>query len=151
MGRTRLLLLPTTLPTHGALSDYGKRITTTPLCLLVSLMGEAGEHHSPPVISPVQVLTLMPLRGCVLHFAPLPPCRLTYTYSLRTSVLLKLTVAYIHASTVTFSLTTRVFRLSQISCIRMLFSYFLFPSVASCVNMFVADISLTEVIMQMLW
>ena len=32
IGRTRLLLLPTTLPTHGALSDYGKRITTTPLC-----------------------------------------------------------------------------------------------------------------------
>lgn len=57
MGRTRLLLLPTTLPTHGGLSDYGKRITTTPLCLLVSLMGEAGEHHSPPVISLVQVLT----------------------------------------------------------------------------------------------
>lgn len=63
IGRTRLLLLPTTLPTHGVFSDYGKRITTTPLCLLVSLMGEAGEHHSPPVIGSVQVLML--LRGCV--------------------------------------------------------------------------------------
>lgn len=75
MGRTRLLLLPTTLPTHGALSDYGKRITTTPLCLLVSLMGEAGEHHSPPVISPVQVL--MPLRGCVCPSLYPPASKLT--------------------------------------------------------------------------
>lgn len=86
IGRTRLLLLLTTLPTHGALSDYGKRITTTPLCLLVSLMGEAGEHHSPPVIGPVQVL--MPLRGCVSF--TISPCQPTYTYSLRRSVLSKL-------------------------------------------------------------
>lgn len=34
-----------------SLFAYGKRITTTPLCLLVSLMGEAGEHHSPPALS----------------------------------------------------------------------------------------------------
>lgn len=101
MGRTRLLLLPTTLPTHGALSDYGKRITTTPLCLLVSLMGEAGEHHSPPVISPVQVL--MPLRGCVSF--TISPCQQTYTYSLRTSVLLKLSVAYLSALPLSLSLT----------------------------------------------
>lgn len=93
IGRTRLLLLPTTLPTHGALSDYGKRITTTLLCLLVSLMGEAGGHHSPPVIGPVQVL--MPLRGCV-SFA-ISPCQPTYTYSPRASVLSKLSVAYIGA------------------------------------------------------
>lgn len=93
MGRTRLLLLPTTLPTHRALSDYGKRITTTPLCLLVSLMGEAGEHHSPPVISSVQVL--MPLRGCVS--ITISSCQPTQTYSLRTSVLFKLSVAYISA------------------------------------------------------
>lgn len=39
-----------------SLFAYGKRITTTPLCLLVSLMGEAGEHHSPPVLGSVQVL-----------------------------------------------------------------------------------------------
>lgn len=41
------LLLPATLPTHGAFWADGKRITTTPLCLLVSLMAGAGEHHSP--------------------------------------------------------------------------------------------------------
>ncbi len=39
-----------------SLFAYGKRITTTPLCLLVSLMGEAGEHHSPPGLGSVQVL-----------------------------------------------------------------------------------------------
>lgn len=56
-------------------------------------MGEAGEHHSPPVISPVQVL--MPLRGCVS--STISPCQPTYTYSLRTSVLLRLSVAYLSA------------------------------------------------------
>lgn len=70
MEQTRLLLLPTSLPTHGALFAYSKRITTTPLCLLVSLMGEAGEHHSPshqpcPSVNAFE-------RLCVLHYIPLP-------------------------------------------------------------------------------
>lgn len=56
-------------------------------------MGEAGEHHSPPVISSVQVL--MPLRGCVS--ITISSCQPTQTYSLRTSVLFKLSVAYISA------------------------------------------------------
>lgn len=56
-----------------SLFAYGKRITTTPLCLLVSLMGEAGEHHSPPVVGSVQVL--MPLRE-YLSCSP-PPRKLT--------------------------------------------------------------------------
>lgn len=45
------LLLPATLPTHGAFWADGKRITTTPLCLLVSLMAGAGEHHSPKCLA----------------------------------------------------------------------------------------------------
>lgn len=45
------LLLPATLPTHGAFWADGKRITTTPLCLLVSLMAGAGEHHSPECLA----------------------------------------------------------------------------------------------------
>lgn len=64
----------TTLPTHGAFSDYGKRITTTPLCLLVSLIGEAGKHHPPPPPSVISlVLVLMPFRGCVFSSIPPPP------------------------------------------------------------------------------
>lgn len=134
IGRTRLLLLPTTLPTHGALSDYGKGITTTPLCLLVSLMGEAGEHHSPPVISPVQVL--MPLRGCV--FFTISPCQPTYTYSLRTSVLLKLNVAFVSALSVSLTIC------------RVTEDCFFFPSVALYIEMFVPAISLAKAVMQML-
>jgi len=63
-------------------------------------MGEAGEHHSLPVICPVQVL--MPLRGCVSF--TISPCQPTYTYSLRTSALLKLSVAYISALPLSLSL-----------------------------------------------
>lgn len=81
-----------------------KRITTPPLCLLVSLMGDAGEHHSPPQsLYSVQVLRL--LRGYYLSFTPLSHTHpsLTYTYSQRASVLFKifntsLSVAYSTAS-----------------------------------------------------
>lgn len=151
IGRTRLLLLPTTLPTHGALSDYGKRITTTPLCLLVSLMGEAGEHHSPPVIGPVQVL--MPLRGCVSF--SISPCQPTYTYSLRTSVLLKLSIAYISALPLSCSQSLwpyEVCRVSLIYCSWKTSDFFFFfcPSVALYINIFVPAISLAKAIMQML-
>lgn len=70
--RGRLILLPTKRPAHTrSLVAYGKRITTTPLCLLVGLlMGETGEHHSPSVPSSVQMF--MPFEGAFV-LSPLFP------------------------------------------------------------------------------